>query len=101
MPPPQDELITKLQAVSDPGSFLAFVHALVADRESAVKREAAQLSSPYGPDAGGWENVRIESYLEAAVAWAEDSDFGLRQGFTPNDPWSQFAHFLYAGKIYE
>jgi hypothetical protein len=56
-----NELITKLEAVTDANSFLAFVRALVADRESAVQRERAQPSSAWGPDAGGWENTRHSS----------------------------------------
>jgi hypothetical protein len=103
MPTPvvDDALMTTLAAVTDAESFLAFVRALVADRESAVQRERAQPSSPYGPDAGGWENVRIEAYLEAAAAWAESTDFGVSQGLNPDNLWSRFANFLYVGKIYE
>ena len=96
-----DEAMTRLAAVTDAESFLAFVRALVVDREYAVERERAQPSSPYGPDAGGWENVRIESYLEAAAAWAESTDFGASHGLDPNNLWRRFAHFLYVGKIYE
>ena len=99
--PDNDELMTTLAAVTDAKSLLAFICALVADRESAVQREKEQPSSPYGPDAGGWENVRIESYLEAATRWAESTDFGVSQGLNPDNLWSRFAHFLYVGKIYE
>lgn len=66
--------------VIDEESFLIFVRALTADREKAVRMEVASPSSPYGPDAGGWENTTIESFLEGAAAWAEDSDFGRRMG---------------------
>ena len=96
-----NEMITRLKAVTDANSFLAFVHALVADRESAVQREKAQPSSPYGPDAGGWESTRIETYLEAAAAWAESTDFGVSQGLDANNLWRRFAQFLNAGKVYE
>jgi hypothetical protein len=38
----------------------------------------------------------IESFLDAAVAWAIDSEE------LPNEPsWRAFATFLYCGKIYE
>lgn len=49
-----------------------------------------------------WANNSISEFLESAVAWAEDSDFGTSQ-----DPdlgknhWKQFAVFLYCGKTYE
>jgi hypothetical protein len=96
-----DEMITRLEAVTDANSFLVFVDALVADRESAVQRERARPSSPWGPDAGGWENTRIETYLEAAAAWAKDTDFGVSQGLNANNLWRRFAQFLSAGKGYE
>ena len=96
-----NELITRLEAVTDANSFLAFVRALVADRESAVQRERAQPSSGWGPDAGGWENTKIETYLEAAAAWAESTDFGVSQGLNANNLWRRFAQFLSVGKSYE
>jgi len=101
MAAPVNELMATLETVTDAESFLAFVRALVADRESAVLLEKAQPSSPHGPDAGGWENIQIETYLEAATAWAESSDFGVSQGLNPDNLWRRFAHFLYVGKIYE
>ena len=79
------ELNAKLEAVSDRDSFLAFVKALIADRQSGQ----------------GWENDSIEQFLDAAAAWAEDSQFGDRQGLKDASPWKRFAVFLYCGKIYE
>jgi hypothetical protein len=60
-----NEMLARLLEVRDAKSFLAFVHALIADRETAVRLESVQPGPPYGADAGGWENVRIETYLEA------------------------------------
>ena len=40
-------------AVHDRDSFLAFVAALVEDREASVAAERVAPSNPYGPDAGG------------------------------------------------
>jgi len=88
--------VLNLQAVHDRESFFAFVAALAADRRASVAAEAVMPSSPYGPDAGGWENITIESFLEAALAWA-DSGRGLPAAPT----WRGFAEFLYCGKIYE
>ena len=95
------ELHEQLEEVKDQESLLRFIHALVKDREDAVMAEKKSPSSPYGPDAGGWENTTIEGFLESAAAWAESSKFGERQGLSPTNPWKQFAHFLYCGKIYE
>lgn len=95
------ELHQLAESVSDEKSFLAFVAALLKDRERAVVAERASPADEYGPDRGGWENVTIESFLEAAHAWAEGSDFGARQGLQEASPWKKFAVFLYCGKIYE
>lgn len=95
------ELHEQLELITDQTSFLAFVRALAQDRASAAQAEAKDPSSPYGPDIGGWENTSIESFLSAAVAWAEDSDFGSKQGLQSANPWKKFAVFLYCGKIYE
>jgi len=92
-------------AVHDRESFFAFVRALVADREAAVAAEKRQPTDPrvlgLVHDAGGWYNFTIESYLEAALRWAEDSDMGESQGLPPGPSWRAFAAFLLCGKIYE
>ncbi len=82
---PTDQLDVK--AVHDRESLFAFVRALVADREAAVEAERQNPTDPrvlgIAPDAGGWYNFTIESYLEAALQWAEDSDMGESQGLPP------------------
>jgi len=98
MPNPLNEIA---EVVCDEKSFLEFVNALIDDRNHAIKAEKQRPSSPYGPDAGGWENISIEDYLAAALSWAEDSNFGLNQSLNTNNPWKRFALSLYAGKIYE
>ena len=95
------ELHQLAELVSDEKSFLAFVTALQRDRQSAVAAEMTSPAAAHGPDRGGWENVTIESFLEAAHAWAKDSEFGIRQGLKDASPWRKFAAFLYCGKIYE
>lgn len=67
-------------------------------RGSSPQRKRTPRQNP-SPTAE--ENVAIEHFLEAAVAWAEDSNFGLNQGLAASNPWHRFAAFLYAGKIYE
>ena len=52
-------------------------------------------------DAGGWYNFTIESYLDAALRWAEDSEMGVRQGLPAGPSWRVFAAFLLSGSIYE
>ncbi len=95
------ELHEQLDEVKDQQSLLNFIRALAKDRADAVSAEKKSPSSPYGPDAGGWENTTIESFLEAGAAWAEDTKFGETQNLSPANPWQQFASFLYCGKIYE
>ena len=91
----EDHLLAKLEAVTDRASFFEFVRALVANREAAVAAERVSPSSPYGPDAGGWENTKIETYLEACLACAEDNDL------SPAASWRLFAQFLIGGVSYE
>ena len=90
-----------LDQVNDRESFLAFVRALIADRVDEVEKERIQPSSPWGPGANGWENGTIETFLDAAVRWAEDSNMGQIQGLPEGASWRAFAVFLYCGKIYE
>jgi hypothetical protein len=68
-----------------------------------VRKENMESSPPFGAKANGWENITIEKYLEAASAWALDSNFGRknREGQFNENYWNQFATFLFAGKIYE
>ena len=94
-------LTSALEAVNDSRTFLNFVRELIADREDEVRKEREKPSPPYGPGANGWENSTIEAFLESAAAWAESTDFGQTQGLSAENPWLQFATFLYLGKIYE
>jgi hypothetical protein len=78
-------LTEKLDRVTSLDSFLEFVDALIAERQAKGTV---------------WQNSSIESYLEAATAWARDSrgqDKGVREEATGRT----FANFLYCGKIYE
>ena len=75
-----------LEEVKDEKSFLLFVKSLIKDRQS--------------PD--DCENKTINDFLESSVAWAEDSNFGIKQDSElETNKWKQFAVFLYCGKIYE
>lgn len=87
----------KLKAVNGPKSFLEFARVLLEDREG----EAGKPIDVYGRGVNGRENHTIEAFLEAAIAWAEDSDFGENQDLHGASPWRKVASFLYCGKIYE
>lgn len=66
-----DQLFEVLEAVSDESSFVRFVELLVADRQSAES-----LSLTVDGFRGDWANQTIADFLEAASAWAKNSDFG-------------------------
>jgi len=83
--------------VHDEASFLAFVADLVEDRRLANEMDGGPTDAPRG-----WQNDTIEHFLESAVRWAQDSNFGRSQGLTENvNAWMRLAVFLYCGKIYE
>jgi hypothetical protein len=98
-----------LELVNDQTTFLEFVRVLAADRAEGQRLLEAGggvgFKMPDGTrlidcDDNGWRNFTIADFLDASVAWAEASEFGARQGISQN-PWRQFATFLYCGKIYE
>lgn len=90
-----------IDTVNDGKSFLKFVAELRKDRETEVKAQTATPIDSFGRGSHGWENHTIEGFLEAAQAWAEDSNFGESQGLREASLWKKFAVFLYCGKIYE
>ncbi len=91
------DITDKLDAVSDAASFLTFVTALLADRQQQEANNGTQANAT-----SEWANNSIASFLEGALSWAEDTDFGTTQDDEiVNNPWQQFAVFLYCGKIYE
>ena len=90
-----------LEKVHDRESFFAFVRALIADRNASVAQERQVSSSPYSAHAGGWDNTTIETFLRAALSWAESTGMGVSQGLPEEPSWKAFAVFLYCGKIYE
>ncbi|MGZ8251718.1 MAG: DUF7660 family protein [Methylophilaceae bacterium] len=91
-----DTLFQLLDTVEDEKSFLLFVKQLHADR-------VASESMPQTFDGfqGEWANQTISHFLEAASAWAEDSDFGARLESKLSNPWRLFAEFLIVGRGYE
>jgi len=94
------ELYDLLEAVHDQQSFLLFARALLKERYDDTELEKKHHSDPLGPTHKGWANTTLEGFLEAALAWADASDFGAYQNIKDN-AWYKFAVFLYCGKIYE
>jgi hypothetical protein len=89
------KVVELLENVKGRESFLAFLRALIEEREQAEKLER---ESPDYFKYGGvldWQNSSISSYLEAALAGVEDSESFQEPS------WRAFAEFLYMGKIYE
>ncbi len=92
------ELHEYLDRVKDQESFLEFARALQTDKEDEDRKE--KPANPYSHGWNGWVNNTIDGFLESAIAWSEDSNFGNNIENTKN-PWKKFALFLYGGKIYE
>ena len=97
----KDDLFEALQAVQDEESFLQFLLALRDDREASVAEEKVSPSSPYGPEARGWENTTIERFFDAAVRWARDSVNGNPFYTRPENAWRRCADILFAAVGYE
>ena len=97
----KDELSEALEAVHDEASFLQFLLALRDDREASIEQEKVTPSSPYGPDARGWENTTIERFFDTAVRWARDSVNGTPFYKRPDNPWRRCADILFAAISYE
>lgn len=87
-----------IESVEDRSTFLKFARSVHAEQ---FARNHQDPGTPYGPDSMGWENASIERFLEAALAWANDSDFGGPVGLSAANPWRLFAQFLRAGESYE
>jgi hypothetical protein len=96
------ELDDLLEEVTDRTSFLTFVRALIADREGEMDKDARPSRTTWEAGANGWEHGTIEGYLDAALAWSEESANARYPHGLPEEPsWRAFAEFLYAGKYYE
>jgi hypothetical protein len=97
----EDELSEALEAVHDEESFLQFLLALRDHREASIAQEKVTPSSPYGPDALGWENTTIERFFDTAVRYARDS-VNVNPHYTrPDNPWRRCADILFGAIGYE
>ena len=85
------ELREILDTVCELPTFLEFDRQLKTDRETAASKKLAMRSPNVSLD--GWETTTMESFLEGAIAWAEETQCGESQGLSPVLPWHQFAMF--------
>ena len=79
-------LFELVNEVKDEATFIAFLSALSQDRQAC-------------PDE--WQHDAIESFLEAASEWGQESVHGLTHYEKPDNPWKRSAQIMYMGKIYE
>jgi len=88
------------QTVQTEADFLRFAMALLADWQDEQEKLKTIAKAKYGgPGPNGWQNGTIGAFLDAMIAWAEDSDHTGRYDEAPN--WSLFARMLLAGSRYE
>lgn len=93
-----DEL---LKTVDDEQSFIGFIEALGMDFAEERLLEETSPSSPYEPGPLGWENGSIDTFLDAAAAWATASSRSSPVSASRSNVWQRCAATLLAGKFYE
>jgi len=93
-----DPLRERLESVTDERTFVRFVEALAADFAADQSEQMHRGTSPLEAGPRGWEHNSVDHFLEAAVAWVEDSR--TRPAHAGN-PWHRCAEILLAGKGYE
>ena len=86
---------TLLEAVHDRDSFIAFVRALAAERESTADIERSDPARYSLDGALGWANADIPAFLEAACEYFKSRPLDTEPS------WRLFAEFLWCGKIIE
>jgi hypothetical protein len=89
-----------LDRVTDRESFVAFVEALVEERELAEQLEREKPEYYKYGGALSWQNSTISSYLSAALNCVEDPN-SLGEHISEVPSWRAFAEFLYMGKVWE
>nr|WKF61891.1 hypothetical protein HUO10_006423 [Paraburkholderia busanensis] len=95
------KLKSALDRVCDEKTFVEFLSQLSVDRMKEEEIEATTPSSPYSSGVLGWQNGSIDSFLDAASRWAEESRDGLQLYAVPDNPWKRAADILMMGKLYE
>ena len=87
-----------LEAVHDHESFVTFVMALAAERETAATIEAANPQRHMLDGAHDWANADIPAFLEAACEFFASVPDGEP---IPEPSWKVFAEILWCGKTIE
>lgn len=93
-----DQLARLAKAVHDEASFLGFLGAMTTELRERTRVVTSSEASPYDRGALGWENVTLDDFLDAAMAWATDTS--TTEPPTAN-PWGRVAAIMLAGKGYE
>ena len=86
-----------LDEVSDERSFFDFAKALMKDRQFHTNKpiDMSGCQGELGDQRRRWS-------LAAAIAWAEDSDFGVAQDSKlASSKWKPFATFLHGERTYK
>ncbi|WP_442101854.1 DUF7660 family protein [Pseudomonas sp. ITP1] len=87
--------------MNDEQSFIGFIETLGSDFASERVSEKTTPSSPYEPGVSGWENDSIDTFLDAAAAWATASTRSFPPSAPVSNVWQRCASILLAGKFYE
>jgi hypothetical protein len=95
------DLISAAEVVADEGAFIRLLQMMAVDRHNEEQKELARPSSPFSAGANGWENCSIETFLEAAAAWGEDTSRTAKPGAEASDVWRRAAMIVVAGAFYE
>lgn len=85
----RSNLNDRLDAIKTRKEFVAFVHELLHHLQATPSE---------------WENLSLESYLEALAAWVEDCEgfYANRGEKVPQDPnWKFLGEALLAARVYE
>lgn len=94
-------LISTANAVIDERSFVRLLQLMALDRQHEEQKELAAPGPPYAAGARGWENGDVAAFLNAAAAWAEDTQHTSNLDAGPSDIWRRAAKIIVAGAFYE
>ncbi len=95
------DLISAAEVVTDERAFIHLLQMMALDREDEQQKELARQNLPHSAGANGWENCSIETFLEAAAAWAQATSRTTKLGAEASDAWRRAAMIVAAGAFYE
>ena len=88
----------QIENIVDKESFMKFLQAFIADRESAEMLERKEPEKHQWGGANNWQNSSISHFLESGSCYFTD---GPHRHEGSELSWKDLANFLYFGKIYE